>query len=145
MAKSAAERGGLQPVIDLSADGKDRATVGTGAPIELTARLEMPPETGLIVKYGWTIANEAEGATVLEKPQETGGVEKYSWTFSDAAEAVTTLDKPQPLVELARTVTFSDPGTYVVRLKVSGQRDGLPDPANQTLLQNFRDVRVVVE
>ncbi len=145
MVNSAAERGGLQPVIQLAADGKDRAVVGTGEPIELTARLEMPPETGLIVKYGWTIANEDEGATVLEKPQETGGVEKYGWAFTDAAEAVTTLDKPQPLIDLARTVTFSDPGIYVVRLSVSGQRDGLLDPANQTLLENFRDIRVVVQ
>ena len=37
------------------------------------------------------------------------------------------------------------PGTYVVRLTVNGQRDGLVNPPNQTLLQNWKEVRVVVQ
>ena len=53
--------------------------------------------------------------------------------------------KPQPLVNVDRTITFNKPGTYVVRLTVSGQRDGLANPANQTLLQNWKEVRVVVQ
>lgn len=144
-ANDAADRLGLQPVIQFAANGGDRAVVGVNQPVNLAARLEMPLETGLIVSYGWTIAGAGAARTALEKPQETGGVERYSWTIADADEAVTVLAEPQPLVNLARTVTFAEPGTYVVRLSVNGQRDGLADPANQTLLENFKDIRVVVQ
>jgi hypothetical protein len=58
---------------------------------------------------------------------------------------MTVVDKPKPVVEVKRTVTFDKPGTYVVRLTVNGQRDGLVKPANQTLMQNFREVQVVVQ
>ena len=56
-----------------------------------------------------------------------------------------TVVKPQPLVNVSRTMTFDKPGSYLVRLTVNGQRDGLVNPANQTLMQNFKEVRVVVQ
>ena len=58
---------------------------------------------------------------------------------------MTVLDKPRPMIDVNRAVTFDKPGTYVVRLTANGQRDGLVAPANQTLLNNFREVRLVVE
>jgi hypothetical protein len=115
----AADRHGLQPVMDLTANGGSRATVAVKQPVNLVARLEMPPATGKIVQYNWTVA--------------------------DTAEASTTVARPQPLVKLNRTLTFDKPGSYVVRLTVNGQRDGLVDPADQTLLENFKEIRVVVE
>ncbi|MFT4025462.1 MAG: hypothetical protein QM676_01475 [Novosphingobium sp.] len=118
-AEKAADRHGLQPVMTLTANGAGRASVGVGQPVALASNIEMPPKTGLIVKYNWTIAG--------------------------TADPVTELDKPLPLVDLSRTVTFDKPGTYVIRLTVNGQRDGLANPANQTLLQNFKEVRVVVQ
>ncbi|MGE3690938.1 MAG: PKD domain-containing protein [Novosphingobium sp.] len=118
-AGDAAERRGLQPVMTLTADGGSRARVRVNQPVNLAAKLEMPPGAGKIVQYNWTIAGKDDAATVL--------------------------GKPEPMVELERTVSFPAPGTYVVRLNVNGQRDGLAAPANQTLLRNFRDVRVVVE
>jgi hypothetical protein len=118
-ATEAAARHGLQPVMNLTANGVARATIGVNQPVELAAKLEMPPATGQIVQYSWTIAGTADPMTVV--------------------------DKPQPLVNVTRTITFPAPGTYVVRLTVNGQRDGLVDPPNQTLLQNFKEVRVVVQ
>jgi hypothetical protein len=116
---NAADRHGLQPVISLTANGAARAEVGVNQPVDLVAKLEMPPKTGQIVQYGWTIAGTADPMTIV--------------------------DKPLPLINVNRSITFSAPGTYVVRLTVNGQRDGLVAPANQTLLQNFREVRVVVQ
>jgi hypothetical protein len=58
---------------------------------------------------------------------------------------MTVVAKPQPLVNVERTITFDKPGTYVIRLTVNGQREGLVAPANQTLMQNFKEVRVVVQ
>ena len=118
-AEKAADRHGLQPVMNLTANGGARAVVGVNQPVKLVATLEMPPKTGQIVQYNWTIAGTADAATIVEKPQ--------------------------PLVNVDRTITFAAPGTYVVRLSVNGQRDGLVAPANRTLLQNFKEVRVVVQ
>ena len=118
-AARAAERHGLQPVMSLSANGVPRANVGVNQPVKLVATLEMPPRTGRIVQYNWTIGDKTDAPTVIAKPQ--------------------------PLVQTERTVTFAVPGTYVVRLSVNGQRDGLVAPADQTLLQNYKEVRVVVQ
>jgi hypothetical protein len=115
----AADRHGLQPVMNLTANGGSRATVAVKQPVNLVARLEMPPATGKIVQYNWTVA--------------------------DTAEASTTVARPQPLVNVKHTLTFDKPGTYVVRLTVNGQRDGFVDPADQTLLENFKEIRVVVQ
>jgi PKD domain len=116
---NAAERHGLQPVMNLTANDVARATVGVNQPVNLAAKLEMPPMTGQIVQYNWTVDSTADPMTVV--------------------------DKPQTLINVNRTITFDKPGTYVVRLTVNGQRDGLVNPANQTLLQNFAEVRVVVQ
>ena len=118
-AEKAVDRHGLQPVINFTANGSARAAVGVNQPVKLAATLEMPPKTGQIVQYNWTIAGTADAPTIVEKPQ--------------------------PLVNVDRTITFPSPGTYVVRLSVNGQRDGLVAPTNRTLLQNFKEVRVVVQ
>ena len=117
--ENAAERGGISPVMKLTANGVSRATVRAGQAVNLAGKLEMPPRTGQIVKYTWTITDMADAATVVEKPQA--------------------------LVNVSRSVTFDKPGTYVVRLTVNGQRDGQLNPANMTLMQNWQEVRVVVQ
>ena len=116
---SAADRRGLQPVMSLTANGSTRAEVGVSQPVKLVANIEMPPKTGQIVQYNWTIADTADPATVVEKPRTQ--------------------------VNVDRSITFDKPGTYVVRLTVDGQRDGLLNPPNQTLLENFQEVQVVVQ
>jgi hypothetical protein len=118
-APRAADRHGLQPVMNLSANGVSRAMVTVNQPVTLAASLEMPPRTGQIVQYAWTVGETTEAPTVVAKPQ--------------------------PLVNVEKTVSFPVPGTYVVRLTVNGQRDGLVAPANQTLMQNYKEVRVVVQ
>ena len=118
-AAKAADRHGLQPVMTLSANGANRTVVGINQPVNLVANVEMPPRTGQIVQYNWTIAGTADPMTVV--------------------------DKPKPLVNVERTITFDKPGSYLIRLTVNGQRDGLVNPPNQTLLQNFKEVRVVVQ
>jgi hypothetical protein len=61
--------------------------------------------------------------------------------------ATMTADTLPPGVRQSPT-TFQQndkPGIYVVRLTVNGQRDGLLNPADQTLLENFKEIRVVVQ
>jgi hypothetical protein len=116
---NAAARHGLQPVMGLTVNGGARAVVGANQPVNLVARLEMPPKTGQIVQYGWTIAGKAD--------------------------PIISVDKPRPLVNVNRAITFDKPGTYLIRLTVNGQRDGLLNPANQTLMRNFKEVQVIVQ
>ncbi|WP_188773230.1 hypothetical protein, partial [Novosphingobium endophyticum] len=54
------------------------------------------------------------------------------------------LSKPLQKVDVTRTVSFTAPGNYIIRLTANGQRDGLVDPDNQTLAQNYGEVRVIV-
>src|SRR5262249_18628482 len=55
LAPKAADRHGLQPVMDLAANGSLRAVVGVNQPVNLVAKLEMPPATGKIVQYNWAV------------------------------------------------------------------------------------------
>ena len=119
MPPEAADRRGLQPVMNVTANGGIRAVVGVNQPVALVAKLEMPPATGKITQYNWAIAGTDEAATILTQPLA--------------------------LVRVNRTMTFDKPGTYIVKLNVNGQRDGLVDPADQTLLQNYKEVRGVVQ
>lgn len=118
-APRAADRGGLQPVMTLAVDGANRAMVKANQPVNLVGELEMPPKTGKIVQYFWTVAS--------------------------ADDAPTNLAAPTQKVEVKRTLSFPTPGSYLVRLTVNGQRDGQVDPFNKTLLRNFKEVRIVVE
>src|SRR5262249_51195843 len=113
-ADTAAERHGLQPVMTLTVNGTERATVGVNQPVNVVSKVEMPPGTGKVIpQYTWTVTRD-------------GG------------------EKPQTLAS-ASPLTFPEPGTYVIKLEVNGQRDGLSAPDNQTLLHNFKEVRVVVQ
>ncbi|PNU02157.1 PKD domain-containing protein [Novosphingobium guangzhouense] len=118
-APRAADRGGLQPVMTLAVDGANRATVAAGQPVRLAGALEMPPATGKIVQYFWTIAG--------------------------ADEAPTKLPSPQQKLDVERTLSFPAAGSYLVRLTVNGQRNGQIDPFDKTLLRNFKEVRILVK
>lgn len=117
-AAKAADRYGLQPVMSFTVNGASRAAVRVGEPVALTGELEMPPKAGQIVQYKWSVDGKDDAPSVVP---------------------------PQPQVSVKRTISFDKPGTYVVRLTVNGQRDGLLDPPNQTLMQNFKEVQVVVQ
>ena len=115
----AAKRGGLQPVMSLTANGASRVQVGVNQPVTLASNVEMPPRTGQVVSYTWTVDGKADPATVIAQPRTTAAI--------------------------TRTVSFDKPGSYLIRLAVYGQREGQANPANQTLLQNWREVRVIVQ
>ena len=106
----------------------------------------MPPATGVIVQYGWTITDLATVPPPGQFGRGGGALPGFGIApTAGTASPMTDVDKPQPLVNVNRAITFDKPGTYVVRLTVKGQRDGVVAPANQTLLQNFKEVRVVVQ
>ncbi len=116
-APTAAERGGVQPVLTLTVDGSERADVAPGAAVEVVLTAEAPAGGGGIVDVRWDL----DGDGVFEAR-----------------------DTPQGgRVELTRTATFDATGTYFVTVVAAGQRDG--DPGNPyTRLENLARARVVV-
>lgn len=114
----AADRYGLQPVMTLTANGSNRAFAEVDKPVQLSAQAEMPPGAGTIVQYQWTV--------------------------DGADEEPTNLATPRQRVDVDREVSFAEPGIYPVRLTVNGQRDGQLNPPDQSLLTNYRTVKIVV-
>ncbi|MCB2076771.1 MAG: hypothetical protein KDE55_03625 [Novosphingobium sp.] len=115
----AVERRGVQPVVELRANGASRAEVAVGEPVNLTATIEMPPGIGKVVSAEWDFTGTGD--------------------FSEASKIV----EPQASIGVAESRSFDAPGTYFVALRVAGQRDGDPDTP-YARVQNIGRVRVVV-
>jgi hypothetical protein len=118
VAASATARGGVQPVVDLQANGSERAEVATGEPVTLTATIEVPPGAGKVVSVEWDL----EG---------TG-----SFTAAD-------IGTPQERIELTASHAYATPGTYFAVVRVGGQREGdTATPYGRVL--NLARARIVV-
>jgi hypothetical protein len=118
---SAAQRVGIQPVVHVSANGRERAEVAVGTPVTFSAVVEVPPNTGKVIAAEW----DFEGA----------GNYPVSAQLTDSGSDHMTLKA---------TYSFSRPGTYFPVLRASSQRDG--DRATPyARVQNIGRVRVVVK
>jgi PKD domain-containing protein len=117
---TAEQRGGIQPVIMLQANGGVRADVAVGETVTFTATIEVPPGAGKVVAAKW----DFEGLG----------------TYPVAAQLAT----PQPHVQLSATHVFSVPGTYFAVLRAVSQRQGdTQTPYGR--IHNIARVRVVVK
>jgi hypothetical protein len=117
---NAADRRGIQPVVDLTVGNGTAMSidVAAGQPVTFKAKVRVPPNTGQIVSAEWDLPGDG------------------SFTTSDLA-------KFKPTLELTRNFTYTTPGTYFAALRVTSQRDG--DPTSPfTKVQNLGRVRVVV-
>jgi hypothetical protein len=115
---SAAARGGVQPVVELRANGGERAEAAAGEPVSLTATIEVPPGAGKIVSAEWDL----EG---------TG-----NFTAAD-------FGPPQERVELTASHAYAKPGTYFAVVRVGAQREGnMATPYGRVL--NLARARIVV-
>ncbi|GAA1944808.1 PKD domain-containing protein [Microbacterium deminutum] len=110
-------RQGIQPTVDIvSLGGTIKAKVGK--PVTIVATARTPLGGGKIIAAEWDY--EGEGTFV---PGLAG--------------------KPQKIEAITTKYTFTQPGTYVVSVKVTAERDGNVN-AKYALLQNIDRVRVVV-
>ena len=123
VAPAANERGGIQPVVTLTADGDVRAEVAVGDTVELAALVEVPPGAGTIVAAAFDF--EGTGEFADEVPLDNEATSYTSTTFRSSHE-------------------FGAPGTYFPALRVVSHRQGEPDnPFGR--VENLGRVRVVVE
>jgi hypothetical protein len=117
---SASKRQGIQPVVELLANGGVRADVAVNQPVTFTATIEVPPNAGRVVAAEWDFE----------------GVGSFA--------AVERLDQPQALVRLSATHSFAKPGTYFAVLRATSHRHGdMQTPYAR--IQNIARVRVVVK
>jgi hypothetical protein len=120
---SAAARRGIQPVVHLAADGRERAHVAVGDPVTFSALVEVPANTGTIVAAEWDF--EGSGDYPVAEPFRNEDLSYTSMTIE-------------------REHTFTTPGTYFPALRVTSQRLGQGDNPHGRIM-NLGRVRVVVE
>jgi hypothetical protein len=117
---SAAERGGIQPVVHLSVDGAERADVGVGATVAFEVRAEVPPGAGSIVSIAWDFDGSGSFPSVVED-----------------------IDGSQTSVTATASHTYDSPGTYFATALVHSHREG-DVSATSRKVPNLAQVRVVV-
>jgi hypothetical protein len=118
LADSAAERGGVQPVVRAEVDGGLRAEVKVGQPVAFTGFAEQPPETGAIVFARWDFAGVGEVA--------------HEHALADDS----------PSIRVAASHVYNKPGVYFASFRVGAHRDGRKGKGLP--IENLARVRVVV-
>ena len=117
--ETASKREGIQLVVHLSANGRERVDVGVGTPVTFTAVIEAPVKADKVVGAEWDF--EGRGDYPVVKP------------LPDLKSTVT----------LKVTHAFSQPGTYFPVLRATSQREG-DAKTPWTRVQNLGRARVVV-
>jgi hypothetical protein len=116
----AEQRGGIQPVVVLRANGRERADVGVGEPVTFAAEITAPPNTGKVVAAEWDLL----------------GMGDYPVPGQLAV--------PGAAVTVKTTYSYSKPGTYFPVLRAVSQRDG-DAKTPYARVQNIGRARVVVK
>jgi hypothetical protein len=116
----AGDRGGIQPVVSLTANGRERADVGVGQLVTFVAEITVPPDTGRVVAAEWDLL----GAGDYPVPGQ----------FAASGSSVS----------VKTTYSYSKPGTYFPVLRATSHREGDPKTP-YARVQNLARVRVVVK
>jgi hypothetical protein len=117
---TADERRGIQPVVDLTANGANaRLEAKVGQPIEFVAVAEMPPGAGRIVKAEWDFDGRGAYPQVDKSPAGKN------------AKAV-----------VKASHSFAQKGVYFPSVRVMGHHEGRDEPVYA--LYNLGRIRVVV-
>jgi hypothetical protein len=118
--ETAAERGGIQPVVSVRANGEARAQVRVGETVNLEVRAEVPPDAGTIISIEW----------------DFDGSGSFSFRQPDIDGSATT-------VNAATKHAYDAPGTYFVTALVRSHRKG-DVQATSCRIPNLAQARVVV-
>ncbi len=117
---SAVARGGVQPVVAVTANGASRAEVPAGSTVTLAVHAEAPPAGGTIVAVEWDF--DGTGTFPFRHPE---------------------VDGTRTELTLTTTRAYEEPGTYFATALVTSHRDGDVD-AQHRRLQNLASARIVV-
>lgn len=118
LADSAKERGGLQPIVRISADGKKRYEAHIGEEVTFDAEIALPEGCGRVTRVEWSFEGEEDYPV--------------KGTFLQGGDRATA----------HASHTYSVPGTYFAVARVSVQRDGTDNIYTQ--IYNIDRTRVEV-
>jgi hypothetical protein len=118
--ESAAERGGIQPVVSVTANGTNRAEVRVGEEVALDVHAAVPPGAGTVIAVEWDF--DGSGRFPFRHVEVDG----------TAAE-----------VALTTTHSYDRPGTYFATARVVSHVDGKVD-ATSRRLPNVAQARIIV-
>ncbi|KAK1674480.1 hypothetical protein BDP55DRAFT_611957 [Colletotrichum godetiae] len=116
---TAAERRGVQPVVELFANGRCSCTVKAGQPVTLRATVDTPPGTGKVVNVEWDLTSQG--------------------TFTDVGPAI----MPNQTVTVEHTVVYNTTGNFVAIARATSHREG-DQGAAYSKVMNLARVNVVV-
>ncbi len=116
---TAPERGGVQPVVSVTANGGLRAEVKAGETVQLEVTADVPPNGGTIVSVAW----------------DFDGWGSFPFRHD--------VDGSNTSVRLSTTHTYDAPGTYFATALVHSNREGKVD-AEFRRLPNLASARIVV-
>ena len=119
---TAKARRGIQPLVEVRANGTTRAEVTVGEAVQFSAEIEVPPGSGTVVHAEWDFEGDGDFPVVQ--------------AFDDT-------DSAFMMVRLTATYAFAEPGTYFPALRATSQRDG-DSKTPFARVQNLGRVRVVV-
>ncbi|MBD3215729.1 MAG: hypothetical protein GF311_24165 [Candidatus Lokiarchaeota archaeon] len=117
---TAAERKGIQPIVNLTVNGGKSAKVKSGKKLKFSANVEVPPNTGSIVGIEWDF--EGDG---------------------DYPSSEKLKDNEFTNLKTKTTYRFSEPGTYFPTIRVASHRHGDLNTSHARI-QNIDRVRVEV-
>jgi hypothetical protein len=117
---TAAGRGGIQPVVTASANGRTRAEVAAGDAVILSVEAEVPAGGGTIIGIDWDF--DGKGSFPYSAPD---------------------IDGTQQAQTVCVEHTFAEPGTYFPAVRVTSHRDG-DVAATGRRVENMARVRVAV-
>jgi hypothetical protein len=116
--RSASERGGVQPVVEVTANGTVRTEAKIGEPVTIVAHAEAPPGAGTCTSAQWDL--DASGRFAVDASVAPG------------------LSEPT----LSHTHVFDKPGTYFVTGRTRLKRHG--DRAARRQLENLASAGIMV-
>jgi hypothetical protein len=117
---TAAQRGGIQPVVTLKANGGERAEVSVGQSVTFRAQISVPPNSGKVVATEWDFLGAGD--------------------YPVAGQIAT----PGSSVTVRASYSYSKPGTYFAVLRATSQRQG-DSKTPYARIQNLARVRIVVK
>jgi hypothetical protein len=116
---AARERGGIQPVASVRANGSSRAVVKVGEPVTLQVEGEAPPRAGTIIAVEWSV--DGNGQFVAEPG----------------------IDGKSASVSLSKSHRYEKPGTYFATARITSHVTGDVGAKHRRLV-NLASARVVV-
>lgn len=116
---TAAERRGIQPVVTLRVNGRDRVEIAAGQTVTFNGTIDVPPGAGKVVAAEWDF--DGSGA------------------FAQSAQ----INHGVTSAKVSVTHRFEKPGTYFAALRGTAQRQG-DEVTPYARINNLDRVRVVV-